>query len=177
MCNVSAQTGLTVLNQGQTGAPDAACTSCGSEGRNVERKTVLHHVRHDLLGQVRGEAYRFCHNPECQIVYYGDDGMRFAISDLRMPVTVKVCGDERPICYCFGFTEGDARKEIASTGSSNIPVQISQLIKAGMCACEVRNPSGSCCLGEVIQTVKRLSVECSASAEPSLGPAHDCCAR
>jgi len=57
---------------------------------------------------------------------------------------------------CFGFTEGDGRKEIERTGHSWIPQTISRLIKAGMCACEVRNPAGVCCLGEVKNTVKHL---------------------
>jgi hypothetical protein len=71
-------------------------------------------------------------------------------------VTAKTRGNQRPICYCFGFAEGDARGEIERTGSSTIPATISKLIKAGMCACEVRNPAGVCCLGEVNQTVERL---------------------
>ncbi len=59
-------------------------------------------------------------------------------------VTTKTQGDKRPICYCFGFSEGDARKEIERTGQSTIPATVSGLIKAGMCACEVRNPAGVC---------------------------------
>lgn len=133
------------------------CGECGVEGRPVERQTVVHHVKHEQLDHVNDEAYRFCPNPNCGIVYYGDGGTSFTVRDLRELVTVKTTGDARPICYCFGFTEGDAREEIEITGRSMIPEQIGRLIKAGMCACEIRNPSGTCCLGEVNRTLRRLA--------------------
>ena len=31
------------------------------------------------------------------------------------------------------------------------------LIREGLCACEARNPSGMCCLGELNKTVNRLT--------------------
>jgi len=135
------------------------CTDCGTEGRPVERQTILHHVKHEHLERVNDEIYRFCPDPNCEVVYFGNGGTRFMNDDLRELVTAKTKGDHRPICYCFGFTEGDARKEIKRTGQSTIPATVSGLIKAGMCACEVRNPAGVCCLGEVNQTVKRLSAQ------------------
>ena len=133
------------------------CLDCGAEGRPVERQTMLHHVKHEHLARVNGEAYRFCPGPNCAVVYFGESGTRFTIDQVRELVSAKTTGDRRPICYCFGFTEGDVREDIAQNGTSMIPKQISQLIKAGMCACEVRNPAGVCCLGEVNLTVKRLS--------------------
>ena len=142
------------------------CINCGTAGRSVERQTILHHVRHENLDRVVDSvAYRFCPDPNCTVVYFGDCGARLTVGDLRELVTAKIVGDKRPICYCFGFTEGDARQEIARTGTSTLSAQISRLIKAGMCACEVRNPSGECCLGQVKQTVKRLSEEHKASVE------------
>ncbi len=176
-CSVSGQPTTTVLNEDRTAATSATCVRCGGVGRSVERKTVLHHVRHELLDRVNGEGYRFCSDSSCSIVYYGDRGTRFTTNDLRELVTVKANGDERPICYCFGFTEGDARREIARQGSTAIPVRITQLTKAEVCACEVRNPAGVCCLGQVNQVVKRLSEEHKTASESTLVPAHDCCAR
>lgn len=133
------------------------CIGCGAEGRPVERQTILHHVKHEHLARVNGEAYRFCPDPNCAVVYFGESGTRFTVDEVRELVSAKTTGDTRPICYCFGFTEGDVREEITRDGTTKIPAQISQLIKAGMCACEVRNPAGVCCLGEVNRTVKRLS--------------------
>jgi len=142
------------------------CLNCGAEGQPVERQTIFHHVKHEHLTRVNSEAYRFCPNPNCAVVYFGDRGTRFNVDDLREPVSAKTTADRRPICYCFGFTEGDVREEIARNGTSMIPKQISQLIKAGMCACEVRNPAGVCCLGEVNRTVNRLEAEHGAFSKP-----------
>ena len=144
------------------------CLDCGVEGRPVERQTVFHHVKPEYLTRVNGEVYRFCPDPNCAVVYFGESGTRFTVDEVRELVSTKATGDARPICYCFGFTEGDAREDIIKTGTSIIPKQISQLIKAGICACEVRNPAGVCCLGEVNRTVKRLLTEYKASVESVL---------
>ena len=151
------------------------CTGCGAEGRPVERQTILHHVKDEDLARVNGEAYRFCPDPNCAVVYFGEQRSRFTVLDLRELVSAKTTGDARPICYCFGFTEGDARGEIVRTGKSTIPATVSGLIKAGMCACEIRNPSGACCLGEVNRTVKRLLDEHKTSTKETPAPEHDCC--
>lgn len=153
---------------------DARCVKCESRGPSVARRTVLHHVRHEHLDRVKDEDYRFCPEPGCAVVYYGEGGTRFTVDDLRELVTVKASGVGRPLCYCFGFKEGDAREEIARTGTSTIPARISRLIKAGMCACEVRNPSGACCLGQVNQIVKRLSEEYETAIAPAPAPALNC---
>lgn len=144
----------TVLSD--TNAP-TRCLDCGVEGRGVEPKTILHHVKHEHLARVNSEDYCFCPDQNCAVVYFSESGTQFTVDEVRELVSAKTTGDRRPICYCFGFTEGDARIDIARNGTSMIPKQISQLIKAGMCACEVRNPAGVCCLGEVNLTVKRLS--------------------
>jgi hypothetical protein len=142
---------------------DSCCSMCEKEGRPVELQTVVHQVKHEHFDCVNGESYRFCADRSCRVVYYGDEGTRFTVDDVRELVTTKTQGDARPICCCFGFSEGDARKEIEHTGQSTIPATVSGLIKAGMCACEVRNPAGSCCLGDVNRIIKRLSAEHEAS--------------
>ena len=134
----------------------ALCAECGMKGRSVERRTVLHHVKGELLARVSDDDYRFCAAPACAVVYYGTRGAVFTVNDVRELITAKASGEVRPLCYCFGFTEGDIRKEIAQTKGTSIPSQIGQFIKEKMCACEIRNPSGACCLGEVNKTVKQL---------------------
>lgn len=55
---------------------------------------------------------------------------------------------------CFGFTRKDIHKGIEESGQSTFPTRIGQAVKAGKCACEVKNPSGKCCLGGVARTAK-----------------------
>jgi len=133
------------------------CGSCNSAGRRVSRKTVLLMLKPDLLERAMPGNYRFCSARDCSIVYFEDTvSERFTVDDLRIRVGVKVNDDPIPLCYCFGFDENHIRDEIARTGSTTIPDRISRLIGEGLCACELRNPSGACCLGEVKQTMKRI---------------------
>ncbi len=44
--------------------------------------------------------------------------------------------------------------EIRSTGKSTVAERITAEVKAGNCACEVKNPSGKCCLGDVTRAVR-----------------------
>ena len=60
------------------------------------------------------------------------------------------------MCYCFGENEADIRTEIEATGHSEAVQRVRAHIEAGRCACEVRNPRGVCCLGDIAATVKRL---------------------
>ena len=55
----------------------------------------------------------------------------------------------RTVCYCFAVTEEDIRRELVETGSSFVSRRITGLVRAGRCACQVKNPQGSCCLGNV----------------------------
>ncbi len=75
----------------------------------------------------------------------------------RIRVGLKVTEDPIPLCYCFGFDENHIRNEIERTRNTSVPEKVSKLIREGLCACEARNPSGMCCLGELNKTVNRLS--------------------
>jgi len=133
------------------------CTNCGVQSRPVSRKTVLLMLKPELLEQAMTGTYRFCSARDCPVVYFEErESHRFTIDDLRMRIGLKVKEDPIPLCYCFGFDESHIRDEISRTGSTNIPQRISALIRQGLCACETRNPSGMCCLGEVNKTAKRL---------------------
>jgi len=59
-----------------------------------------------------------------------------------------------PVCYCFGWTPQKIVGEIETTGKSTAIDRIKAQVKAGNCYCEVTNPQGACCLGNVAQAVK-----------------------
>ena len=134
------------------------CSSCNGQGRPVSRKTVLLMLKPELLEPAMQGNYSFCSARDCSIVYFEDKGgHQFTVDDLRVRVGLKVNDDPIPLCYCFGFDEGHMRDEISATGKTTIPERISSLIREGLCACESRNPSGMCCLGEVNRAVKQLA--------------------
>lgn len=147
--------------------PAHACTGCRGASRPATRKTMVLMLRPELFDEVGGGKYRFCPGPDCRVVYFtAGEGRSFQTSDLRVRVGLKERGRDATLCYCFGFTESGARAEIGQTGESTIPQRIASLIKEGMCACPARNPSGACCLGEVIRTVNRLAAEMSEAGQP-----------
>jgi hypothetical protein len=110
--------------------------------------------------------YYFCETPTCEVVYFSNETRQyFTKDDVRLRVGLKETEDPIPICYCFGHTVASAREEIARTGRSTVVASITAEIKAGRCACEIKNPSGSCCLGEVSRVVKGLMKEHTRSAD------------
>ena len=135
-----------------------ACRGCGKQGAPVSRKTVLSMLKPDLLVQALTGTFRFCATRGCPTVYFDEQGGRFfTTEDLRVIVGVKANSDPIPLCYCFGFDESHLRDEMLQSGISTIPDRIYNLIREGLCACEARNPSGLCCLGEVKRTAKRIT--------------------
>ncbi len=97
--------------------------------------------------------HRFCATPECPVVYFGIDEV-FDREEIVVPVFQKEPAGDRTVCYCFAETEGDIRREIEQTGRSTASERIAELVKAERCACEVRNPQGSCCLGNIAAATK-----------------------
>ena len=134
------------------------CQCCEGIGRLVHLRTMLLMLKPELFDQVGESQYRFCASPGCPVVYFSRE-RSFTTGDLRVRVGLKEKDGPIPLCYCFGFHEQDVRTEITIHGHTTIPHRISALIKDRMCACEERNPSGACCLGEVSQAVKRLIKE------------------
>lgn len=138
--------------------PRRGCLSCDGPSRPVSLRTMLLMLKPELFGEVGESQYRFCVSPDCPVVYFSRE-RSFTTGDLRVRVGLKEKDSPIPLCYCFGFSEQSAREEIAAKGHATIPQRIRALIEERMCACEERNPSGACCLGEVTKAVKRLMLE------------------
>jgi hypothetical protein len=100
--------------------------------------------------------YYFCEAPDCDVVYFPFDAQAptFRREQLLVRVGAKEKTDPIPVCYCFGFTRKDIQDEIVETGHSTVAERITAEVKAGTCACEVKNPSAKCCLGSVAQVVR-----------------------
>lgn len=131
------------------------CPVNGARSKQVDMLTVKSLVRQLPLG-MRNTQYYFCEAPGCDAVYFPLDTQAplFRRGDLVVRVGSKETADPIPVCYCFGFTRTEIEKEIADTGRSTVAERISAEVKAGNCACEVKNPSGKCCLGAVARVVK-----------------------
>lgn len=152
-CSVSPKTG--------TGPAVVACPVTGTRSKRVDMLTVKSLVRKLPLGMPNTQYY-FCDASDCDVVYFAleVEAPRFRREDLVVRVGAKETADPIPVCYCFGFTRKDIENEIAGTGRSTVADRIKTEVNAGNCACEVKNPSGKCCLGHVTRTAKdRLSLK------------------
>ena len=138
-------------------------------GRPVDTVTVKA-LLNVALTEVRDVAYRFCRIPECPTVYYAaHGGQTFDEPALRERVHQKHRADDAVfVCYCFRRTLGSIRAELRETGRSTAVVRITAGINAGRCACEIRNPQGTCCLGNVRAVVERVkALTAAARARPA----------
>lgn len=137
-----------------------SCPISGTIGLNVDLITVKALLNGGGLSRLEGEAYRFCPASDCDAVYFDNRARSvFRKSDLTVRVGQKEREDPIPICYCFGFTAADLRRDLAVQGKTEIPAIIAAEVRAGHCACEVKNPQGSCCLGSVSKAVRRIQSE------------------
>lgn len=130
------------------------CPGCGQVGRPVARATVEAILDPAFAATLPGAAPRFCRTPACGVLYYGSDGQSAHKRQARVRVGIKETEAPIPLCYCFGFSRADVEREIAETGDCAIAARITGEIKAGRCACEIKNPAGSCCLGEVHREIE-----------------------
>ena len=134
------------------------CQSCDGPSRPVTLRTMLLMLKPEFFDQVGENQYRFCASPDSPVIYFSRERF-FSTEDLRVRVGLKEKDGPITLCYCFGFSEEAAREEIQAKGHTSIPQRIAALVRERMCACEERNPSGACCLGEVTQAVNRLIKE------------------
>ena len=146
-------------------ASGAACRRCGERGLPVPLQTVKALLGARALARLQPSAYRFCAQPECRVVYFDESGGTFQVEDIRVTVWHKEPTGDRPICYCFGDTEETIRGELRRAGVSAAVDRIRQHIAADRCACDVRNPRGVCCLGDVTAAVARVRATLEQSEE------------
>lgn len=101
-------------------------------------------------------TYYFCPEPACTVVYFSEQGDCYSKDDLRTTVWQKEPAGSRLLCYCFGENEQTIAAEIAATGTSNAMDRVKEHVRSGRCACDVRNPRGSCCLVDLKAAIARL---------------------
>lgn len=132
------------------------CPVSRTKGKPVDLLTVKALLTESALRRINSAAHRFCHEPSCDVVYFDAGGASYVKHDLRVPIWQKEPFGDRTVCYCFGVSEESIRAEIQTTGRSEATEHVRAHIAAGRCACQVRNPRGACCLGDVAAAVKRV---------------------
>lgn len=131
------------------------CPLCGQKGKRVEGQTVKALLTISLR-ELREVTYLFCPSLDCAAVYFADDGEQvFTTADIRETVYQKAPELENTfVCYCFRHTVGEISQ---ATNEAQLALleDINVGIRSEQCACDLRNPQGSCCLGNVRSLIKR----------------------
>jgi hypothetical protein len=158
-CNCPPQAGASTC-ESRAVSGGAPCPTNQQAGKPVETLTLKALLALPLT-QLKPVEYRFCRASDCPTVYFSADSLQlFQETDLREQVYQKHPADPKVfVCYCFGHTLGSIREEIERTGRSTVIEQVNGGIQAGLCACDIRNPQGSCCLGNVRAIVRQLEGE------------------
>jgi Zinc binding domain len=133
-----------------------ACPECGKIGKPIQAQTVKALLSVSLR-QVQAVKYLFCRTQTCPVVYFSADSEQTLRAEhVRERVYQKEPEAEGVlICYCFRHTVGDLRAASSKVRIAMLD-DINTGINAGQCACDLRNPQGSCCLGNVRNVIKRL---------------------
>ena len=116
------------------------CPANGQEYKSVAQKTILHHITSPWNWTEKQQGYYFCDDPNCDVVYFGEDNSVITKPALRTIVGIKDHKPEALTCYCFGVSNLEAQEHPV------IRDFIVSKTKTGICSCDTSNPSGRCCL-------------------------------
>lgn len=143
----------------QVPGASGVCAICGQAGKRVEGQTVKALLAVSLRAAQPTE-YHFCRTATCPVVYFaGDSTQTFTVDQVRERVYQKEPGvADVWVCYCFRHTVEAVQ---TARDPAGIVADITLGIQAGQCACDLRNPQGSCCLGNVRALIQQAVVSVS----------------
>ena len=161
MANEHKPDGVCCLVSEVTDAPPSAdCPESGTASRKIQRRTMEHLVKSDRIGGMADTQYYYCADSDCPVVYFtGEEGRNFTTVDLKVKVFAKDSGGDVCVCYCYDWTRDRIKNELAETGRSTASSEISEKVRDSLCECDIKNPKGTCCLGDVNRVVREAKEE------------------
>lgn len=131
------------------------CPVNGEKGRPLASETLRHLIHAATCSEIKNSGYYFCRSEECDTVYYHpESGQCFDKCDLIVRVGLKETEDPVWLCYCFNISKKMIQEEIELMGKSASGDRIRYEVAAKNCECEIKNPSGRCCLADVLSAEK-----------------------
>ena len=121
-----------------------ACPQCKTACKGVEMPTLYHQVRFPENQGMISDTYYFCPTKDCSIGYFSIVGHRVPKPQLRSHQDIQ----KDTLCFCFDINAADYLTALSTNHAETIKNFVIQRTKLGECACEIRNPSGQCCLGK-----------------------------
>ncbi|MEF3309464.1 (2Fe-2S)-binding protein [Paenibacillus sp. GYB004] len=132
------------------------CPSCGEKGKSVPLITLKSLLKASFLETIEPDKpYYFCPTSSCNTVYFsGTHSQTFEEDTLKVPVFQKNSNLDIPVCYCFDWTRD---RLIQAVSHNQQPIEhIKDQVQSNRCGCEVNNPQGACCLGNVTAYLRSL---------------------
>lgn len=123
------------------------CPGCDRRGRAISLVTVQAQVAISLQA-IAAPLYWFCATRDCPVVYFAADAPAITRDQIRERVFQKEPLDDVLVCYCFRYPVGLLQQSDPDQRAA-ILAEIVAGTQHGRCACTIRNPQGSCCLGNV----------------------------
>lgn len=140
------------------------CPGCDRRGRAVSLVTVQAQVAISLHA-LAAPSYWFCATRDCPVVYFAADVPAITRDQIRERVFQKEPLGDVLVCYCFRYPVGLLLQSDQEQRAA-ILAEVVAGTQHGRCACAIRNPQGSCCLGNVRRLLaRRESREQSDTAE------------
>ena len=124
------------------------CSENGKQYLEVPYGTVLHHIKQPWKLAPKKQAYYFCEDSNCEVVYFGIDNSTICKDQLRTKVGIKETSDDALICYCFGVSKSEART------NKQAKTFVIEQTKNSLCSCTIHNPSARCCLKDFPKELK-----------------------
>ena len=73
------------------------CPKNNKEYREVPYKTILHHVKAPWSLALKDQAYYFCSDPDCEVVYFGEHNSSIHKDQLRTRLGIKERSDDTAV--------------------------------------------------------------------------------
>lgn len=126
------------------------CPSCGHKGTKVENDTLIHHVKD--ISKIMDGSYSFCRTPQCNVVYFCDKET-FTTSMVNKEIGIKDdASDQGTVCFCYNYLKSELYNE-------SLVDKINIRIDNYGSRCDLRNPTGKCCLKDIKRMQKEKKEE------------------
>jgi len=137
------------------------CPQCSKLGiecvgpKQVPKITLTSLVKPEYQKDIPTGRPFFCPQRECETVYFDKEGHQIKKDQLSVKVWQKEEVGDIPVCYCFEYSAKAIMEDARRNSPPSIPLNIRDKVKAGLCICDIKNPKGTCCLGDVAFWVKQ----------------------
>jgi hypothetical protein len=136
-----------------------ACPICSEWAKGVLGKTLEHLLTDEAKSTLTClDGFYFCKTPSCEVVYFRDKEL-LTQKDINVVVGHKDGASPATVCYCFEWSKEKIKAELQDSGESTATEDIKHKMDTLGCSCEILNPSGGCCLGDVGKAVKDIKEE------------------